>query len=86
MAPASYEAPPPDTTNEPKSLPPQAPLPDDGMGTGPEGPGSQEPGMLQKASPTAAPPSVGGTGGMGGTGGLPSTPSRGGMSGKRSIH
>ena len=86
MAPASYEAP-PDTTNEPKSLPPQAPGPDDGQGTGPEGPGSQDPGVLQKASPAAAapPPRTGGTGGMGGMGGIAPPTGRGGVGGKPSI-
>jgi hypothetical protein len=81
MAPASYEAP-PATTNEPKSLPPQAPAPEDGQGT-PERP--EEPGMLQKQGPAAPPPSAGGTGGMSGMGGLGPLPGRGGIGGTRSI-
>jgi hypothetical protein len=85
MKPASYEAPPPDTTNEPKSLPPQAPAPDDGMGTGPEGPRSNDPGVLQKQGPAVPPPAAGGTGGMGGSGGFAPLPTRGGTGGKRAI-
>lgn len=85
MKPASYEAPPPDTTNEPKSLPPQAPKPDDGMGTGPEGPGSSDPGVLQKQGPAVPPPRDGGTGGMGGSGGMAPSPGRGGVGGKSPI-
>lgn len=84
MAPASYEAP-PDTTNEPKSLPPQAPAPDDGMGTGPEGPGSQDPGVLQKAAPMTPPPAAGGAGGTSGMGGMAATTGRAGKGGTRSI-
>jgi hypothetical protein len=82
MQPASYETPPPDTTNEPKSLPPQAPAPDDGMGSGPEGPGSSDPGVLQKQGPAVPPPSAGGTGGTSGMGGMPPSTGRGG---KRAI-
>jgi hypothetical protein len=85
MQPASYETPPPDTTNMPKSLPPQAPAPDDGMGSGPEGSGSQDPGVLQKEGPAVPPKTVGGTGGMSGSGGMAPLPGRGGVGGRRAI-
>jgi hypothetical protein len=86
MQPASYEPKKaaPDTTNEPKSLPPQAPT-EDGLGNGPEGSGSQDPGVLQKQAPATPPRTIGGTGGMSGTGGMAAATGRGGIGGTRSI-
>jgi hypothetical protein len=89
MEPASYEAP-PDTTAEPKGLPPNAP-PEEGP-MSPDAPeGVQTPegaGTLQKEAPSVPPPAAGGrggTGGMSGFGGMDPVGGRPGIGGTRSI-
>jgi hypothetical protein len=90
MEPASYEAP-PDTTAEPKGLPPNAP-PNEGPMSPDTPEGTETPegaGTLQKVAPSAPFPAVGGRGGgrggMGGTAGLGGMDPIGGTGGMRSI-
>ena len=84
MQPASYE-PPPNTTAEPKGLPPGTPP--DQSPTSPDTP--EGAGTLQKEAPRAAPPFAGGPhggmGGIGGTGGMGPVAGRPGVGGTSSI-
>jgi hypothetical protein len=69
MRPASYE-PMPDTTAEPKGLPPTATEPGDPSKGAPEAPANESPGTLEKQGPAAPPPGVGGSTGKGGMAGM----------------
>lgn len=84
MQPASYE-PPPDTTAEPKGLPPGAPP--DQSPTSPDTP--EGAGTLQKGGPRTSWPSAGGrgggVGGMGGMAGMEPVAGRPGVGGTNSI-